>query len=165
MNVLPIQASLGSFFVVLVVVLIITFLFALNLHGLLQLLRQGRRQFLTFISTSLKRSPKPLSLYDELLDDEKAKAQTGQPADGSEPWWTLLVDLFTFMPVSEMVYALRLCRRPRVPFYEKVRFSYGKLIGDVLRLLLLPMWIALVILGGFGQIILAAWRFCRRGDE
>ena len=46
-----------------------------------------------------------------------------------------------------------------MPFYEKVTFSYGKLGKDLARLVLLPLWVVLAVVGGCGQVVVRGWRW------
>ena len=145
MNVLPTGATLGSFFIVLIVVLLITLLLAFNLRHIFSRLLRGQQQASTFIHSLMQQSTSTKWRNFQLNPPSEISYEY-KPSNGNRSSFLSFLSeyLTTELPQKELSYGLSLFRPIRVPFYMKVRFSYRKLIGDLLRLLFLPLWIVMV---------------------
>ena len=155
MNVLPSNATLASFFIVLACIMVSTVFITANL-GLLsstfQSTLQGLRKAASYLSLShiamsvdmvlgkehtrleqaawipSKRKPRPLTSFEE-----------------SHPLLGLVVGLFLNMviewPRREFVHCSRLFQRPPPHLVYEVKFSSTKFVFDLLRLLFFPFWL------------------------
>ncbi|KAH0558754.1 hypothetical protein GP486_004604 [Trichoglossum hirsutum] len=167
MNVLPGKASLASFFGVLALVLLLTVLLAFNMRKILSAIPRGQRRATDFIRTSVrdpigekwKSLMRSLHGGDTLSGSEETQATTRRrDRDKRSFLVSLLYFLVVELPQREIAYSLRLFRRPKVPFYIKTEFGIGKFIGDLMRLLLLPLWMVLAILVCFAWAVRAFTR-------
>lgn len=125
MAVLPREATLVSFAVLLVIVLIITTFIAFNLRNILSMVVRRQLKVSNFIYSS------------------KQHLKIGKCNISS-----ILAFFYSLiaLPANELAYITNLIKPVRarnLPWFVEVRFSYCKLVGDLVRLLLLPMWMVL----------------------
>ena len=152
MTVLPKEATLVSFAILLVVVLIITTFLALNLRNIFSMLVRGEQMTSDYIFSFMQYSK-----------NEKWKNFARNPPGRNKGFYhgdtrtasnalsilAFIYDSLIALPANELAYGFNLfrpIRAAKLPWYVEVRFSYGKLIGDLIRLLILPVWIVLALL-------------------
>ena len=159
MSVLPSEASLASFFVVLVLVLLVTVSLGLSLRSLLATVNHIQRRVSEYLYNLLRFNNKErtkdygedvASLHLELSHDHTFSIVDYCRAVVdiiSESSFRSLVEkaseVLISLPRQELSYDFRLFLPSTVPFYVEKRFSCGKLVADILRILLLPLWIVL----------------------
>ena len=180
MNVLPDAATLSSFFIVLICILLATVVIIANLQifpsiSLVQ--PQINRSLLNFISVlNPLQIASPLKLifkgeWDRMLaqDYGSSKIRFHGYTYAKESWGHsrgyilvpllfligLLQDLLLEWPRRELVHYSRLFRKPSTdhPFLT-VKFKLDLLCKDLLRLLLLPLWIFWVT---FAVLAIGVW--------
>jgi hypothetical protein len=166
MNVLPGRATLASFFGLLAVALLLTVLLAFNMRIILSAATRSQRQAADVIRSSVRDpigerwNSLTQSLHGDALSGSEGMQTTTRHTARDKRF--LLVSMLYYLtielPRREIFYGLSLLQRPRVPFYVKVEFSFGKLIRDLIRLLLLPLWIVLAILASFAWVVRALAR-------
>ena len=173
MSVLPSQASLASFFVVLVFVLLLTISLGLSLWRLLatfsRIQRRASDKLYNLLRSTNKGRTKDYtediaSLHLELSHDgtpsigdyyraivdiiletscRLLRPTMNLPMIQHRPLIKKAFDALISFPSQELSYGFRLFVPVTVPFYVEKRFSYGKLVTDILRILFLPLWIVL----------------------
>ena len=159
MSVLPSQASLASFFVVLVFVLLVTISLGLSLWSLLATFNRVQRRVSEYLHnlliTNNKKRTKDhtediASLHLELSHDATPRIGDYYQAIVDIMFKTSFrslakkaFDVLISLPRQELSYGFRLFLPVTVPFYVEKRFSCGKLVADILRILFLPLWIVL----------------------
>lgn len=149
MNVLPSKATLGSFIGVVILVLLLTMGFAFNLRSIFCMLRRSQQRasglIFAFMKKSMSDNWKNFTPASPSLPQQRLYEQGRWRTNGGS-MLLFLLEFLLELPGRELQYVLALFQRPEVPFYVEVKFSVGKLIGDLLRVLFLPLWIALVLL-------------------
>lgn len=149
MDVLPKEATLVSFFVFLIVMLFVTLLMTLNMHNLSYGLAAIKRRVTETIRTWMQASsyeswqsrekslPKPLQ--DDVVYSESRDRRT------RSEWWYigyLVFFIFWELPRRERSYGLRLLKPLRG---GRTRFSFLKLLSDLVRLMLVPLWVVFMV--------------------
>ncbi len=149
MTVLPKEATLVSFAVLLVTVLIITTFIALNLRSIFSMLVRGQQMVSNFIYSSMQQSKnekwKNFARNSSGPNREVVHGDT-RITSNTISILAFFYDSLIALPTNELAYGINLIkpvRAGKLPWYVEVRFSYGKLVGDLVRLLLLPMWMVL----------------------
>ncbi len=148
MTVLPKEATLVSFAVLLVIVLIITTFIALNLRSIFSMLVRGQQMVSNFIYSSMQHSKN--EKWKNFARNSSGPNREVVHGDTRTTSNTILIlafyDFLIALPTNELAYGINLIkpvRAGKLPWYVEVRFSYGKLVGDLIRLLLLPTWMVL----------------------
>lgn len=151
MTVLPKEATLVSFAVLLVIVLIVTTFLALNLRNMFSMLVRGEQMASEYISSSMQHSKnekwKNFARNSPGLNKGVYHGDT-RTANNALSILAFIYDSLVALPANELAYGFNLFRpfrAAKLPWYVEVRFSYGKLIGDLIRLLILPVWIVLAL--------------------
>ena len=158
MNVLPTAATLASFFIVLSVVIVITFLFSLpttsqRISALFTRphLRMDMRASLGRTWVSIQVAIGYYYGYDENtgnvgpLPGAEQRQRSGRGRWISRKFWRLLYSL-TDGSLDSSLYALSLAVKPKASVHYRPTFSLGKFFVDLLIFTLLPLWIALAAL-------------------
>jgi hypothetical protein len=148
MTVLPKEATLVSFAVLLVIVLIITTFIALNLRSIFSMLVCGQQMVSNFIysSTQHSKNEKWKNFARNSSGPNKEVVHGDTRTTSNTISILAFYDFLIALPTNELAYGINLIkpvRAGKLPWYVEVRFSYGKLVGDLIRLLLLPMWMVL----------------------
>lgn len=153
MTIIPKEATLASFGILLAIVLLATTFLALNLQNMFSLLLRIQQAALNFIYSAMNRSenPKwntftrnPPSLYSQILYSNNIVRTTSNASS----IFAFLYDSLKALPACEVAYGLNLFRPVRaeqLPWNIDVRFSSRKLIGDLVRLVFLPVWIVFAL--------------------
>ena len=151
MTVLPKEATLVSFGILLVIVLIFTVILASNLRNIFSMFLRGQQMASGLVYSSIQRSSKvkwenstrtPSGPRKDILSGDV------QTAGDILSILAVLYNSLIALPAHEVAYALTLLkpvRAAKLPWYMEVHFSGGKFLGDLVRLLLLPMWIVLAL--------------------
>ena len=170
MNVLPSAATLASFFIVLTVVAIITFLLSLPTvsQRIFELALQ-RPQFNDKVWADLSQAwsniQKSVGYYHyhdlETTDDGTERRRwLGRGARLIRWPWTLLY-LITDLALNGSSYTLSLLCRPRRNVHYPQFFTLGKFCTDVLWFLFLPLWITLLFVAAAMWLPIYSIRICR----
>ena len=118
MTVLPDQATFLSFFLVLICVMVVTIFLTYNLQ-----------HFVRHSQTVSNTASKALNIDLSWLS------------------WSFIPAIprlvFLELPTEEMSYAIGLFSRPHETVYSSYRFRFGRFVGDIMRLLLFPMWLTI----------------------
>ena len=175
MNVLPTAATLGSFFIVLSVVIAITFLLSLP--------TTTQRISALFTRPHLKINLKANSGqvwagiqaaigyyygYDETAGSLQPLPSAEQRQRlGRGPWitrkfWGLLYSL-TDLSLQRSLYGLSLAVKPEASVHYRPTFSFRKCFVDLLIFMLLPLWITLAVLAISLWMLVYLTKACRSG--
>ena len=165
MTVLPDSATLSSFGIVLAVILLVTFFLALNIRTIFATLVQSFRGLSTHFSSSIESyinpdTEKHAAILQPSSDPYDLSYKEPNPQRNITASVLLLKNFLISLPSHEAAYGFDLLRPVRVPFYEEKQFSWRKFWGDVLRVLLLPFWVVLVILGYSGYLLWVVGKCC-----
>ena len=171
MNVLPSNATLASFFIVLACILVSTVFITANLGLLsstLQSMLQGLRKAASYLSFSHITMSIETVLGEEHTRLEQAawipskrKPRPLTSFEKSHPLLGLVVGLFLNMAVEwprrEFVHCSRLFQRPPSHLVYEVRFSITDFVFDLFRVLFFPFWLlwlfcAVVLVGVNGLL-------------
>ena len=160
MNVLPTAATLASFFIVLSVVIAITFIFSLptTSQQLSILFTRARSYFrmniradLSLIWESIQAAIGYYYGYDENtgefgpLPSAEQHQRLGRGHWTVRKFWELLYGL-TNLSLDSFLYSISLASLPEGGVYYPPTFSLRKFFLDLLAFTLLPLWITLVVL-------------------
>ena len=150
MTVLPKEATLASFGILLAIVLVATTILALNLRNMFSLLLRVQEAALNSIYSAMNRSenpkwnqfiPNPPSLYSQILHSNNIIRTTSNASS----ILAFLYDSLKALPANEVAYRFDLFRPVRAKQFAEVWFSSRKLIGDLVLLIFLPVWIVLAL--------------------
>lgn len=153
-QVLPNKATFGSFCIVTVAAVLLTLLLAVSLQNMITLMLRCPKLAANLIRLVINY---PLAERWRAFD-HNLYIQYQEALDRYEAWlihknWPIW-SYFPWIPLQrEVVNVLRLFQRPVDTFDHKVKFSWIKLILDVLRVALFPLWLALLI--GLGALLVA----------
>lgn len=145
-----------------VLVLLLTLALAFNLRAIFAMLRRSLQRLYDLILTVMRQKSTdtsknweafiPLTL-PSLISLEQVLQQERYNRSGLHLVLRLIWNFLLGLPKRELAYGLALLQRPNVPFYVEVRFSVGKLIGDLVRFAFLPLWLIIGILWFCVQIV------------
>ena len=170
MNVLPSAATLASFFIVLTVVVIITFLLSLptvsqRIFELALQRPQFNDKFWANLSQAWSNIQNLIGYYHHLAletadNNTERRRRLGRGARLIRWSWTLLY-LITDLALNGSSYALSLLCRPRRNIHYPQFFTIGKFCTDVLWFLFLPLWITLLFVAAAMWLPIYSIRICR----
>ncbi len=146
------SAALISFAVLLFVILIVTTFLALNPRSIFLMLVRDQEVASNLIYFSLRRSKngnwKSFARNSSGLNREILHEDT-RTASNAFLILAFICGSLIALPANDVAYGFNLFRPVRaakLPWYVEAHFSYSKLVGDLVRLLLLlPMWMVLTL--------------------
>lgn len=149
MAVLPPGTTLTSFGVLLFFVLLATALAAFNLQNIFSILLRTKNIVTNLIYSCMRRSKSPKWKHfrpNRPSLHSNVNYKNEQTAGNALPILAFIFDSLASLALQEVAYGFDLFKPVRAETlpYGEVRFSFCKLISDLVRLLFLPIWVGLV---------------------
>lgn len=162
MSVLPHQASFASFFVVLAIFVLATAILVNNLQPIAILTKKVCKRAIMGTSRFAQNSSTEwgFSLLPKLFSDVEIR-NLDEVRSQHHSFYAVPLYLFVELPKEQMSLSLRSLSRPSNKSCIIIHFSYIQCIFDILRVMLLPLWIFMGLCG-FGFVLtrkLVRWIF------